>query len=253
MYLGGLANLVGSLHYWMPGTKIAVFNLGLQADELQEVASWRDCVLHWRETGPPPDLCIDGQWKPAPHLRHLQKYAWKPPAIVEAVEAYGAVLWLDAGCDVRGRLDGVARALSRDGYFLVKGQDLDMTARLQPDCASRLGLRAADFAGKPSFAGGVQGYVRGSAAAGQILRPLYAAAADESCIAPAGSSLQNHRYDQSLLSLIAYSCGLRLKEHTKLLSASRAELSTDPRKPSKRRIYTARCSSVEYIRYLERN
>jgi len=236
----------------MPRTRIAVFDLGLTAQELNEVSSWRGCELRWSGDGPPTELCIDGQWKSTPHLRELQKYAWKPPAILEAVEDYGTVLWLDAGCDIRGSLDVVADILAKDGYFFVQGQDTDMTALLHPDCAERLGLQAADFADKASFAGSAQGYVSGSTVVDRVLRPMYAAAANEACIAPPGSSLQNHRFDQSLLSLIAYSSGLRLKEHTRLLSSSRAELSPKPWKPSKRRIYTARCSSVEYIRYLER-
>ncbi len=251
-YFRGLMNFVGSVHYWMPGTKVAVFNLGLETKELDAVSAWRGCELRWAGNGPPVNLLVGGKWKYCPHVRELKKYAWKPAALVEAVDAYGTVLWLDAGSDLRGSIDMVAEILAREGCFLVKGQDLDMTAKLHTKCPRQLGLRAIDFAGKPSFAGNTQGYVRGSAAAQKVLQPMYEAACEKDCIAPFGSSLRNHRYDQSILSLIAYSCGLELKDHTYLLSAHRSELESDPTKPSTRRIYTARCTSLDYIRYLER-
>jgi hypothetical protein len=251
-YFPALVNLVGSIHYWMPSTGVAVFNLGLDAPRLNDIAGWRNCHLHWAATGIPLEVELRGARRRCRHLRDLKKYAWKPAALVEAVERYGSVLWLDAGSDLRGRIASVERILGEDGCFLVKGQDLDMTAKLHGRCPRHFGFDRRDFAGKPSFAGNTQGYVRGSDAALKILLPMYEAACEKGCIAPFGSSLRNHRYDQSILSILAYSCGLDLKDHTHLLAADRHQLDPDPRKPSARPIFTARGSSADYVGYLRR-
>ena len=55
----------------------------------------------------------------------LPQYAWKPLAIKDAVEAFGSVLWLDAGSTVTAPLEPAFEALHRDGHFLVQGQDMD--------------------------------------------------------------------------------------------------------------------------------
>jgi glycosyltransferase involved in cell wall biosynthesis len=80
-----------------------------------------------------------------------------------------------------------------------------------------------------------------------VLVRAFAAACDARCIAPLGSGLWNHRYDQSILSLIAYSRTFPVKDQTHLLSAHREELSADPLKPSARLIYTVRGSSQDYV------
>jgi hypothetical protein len=246
-----LANLVGSIHFWMPETKIAIFNLGLEPDELQIVGSWRNCRMHWSPSGPPSRLRVARRWKSCPHLRNLKWYAWKPPAIVEALQTYGTVLWIDAGCDLRSPLGRIEKVLDRDGYFFAKGQDLDMTAKLHKGCLRELGLRKTDFVGKPSFSGGLQGYVRGRAAGRNILMPMYVAACRRNCIAPPGSSLRNHRYDQSILSLLAYTCSRVVKDHTEFLCSNRSELKPNPAEPSGKLIYTAHGSSMDYVRYLK--
>ena len=65
------------------------------------------------------------------------QYAWKPLAIRDAVDAFGSVLWLDAGSTVTGRLEPIFEALHRDGHFLVQGQDMDCSRC--DGCVSRRG------------------------------------------------------------------------------------------------------------------
>ena len=84
------------------------------------------------------------------------------------------------------------------------------------------------------------------------LMPVFLAACEKKCIAPFGSSLRNHRYDQSILSLIAYSRSFEVKDQTHLLSADRGELSADPQQPSERLIFTARGTSQDYLLHLQR-
>lgn len=251
-YFAALRNLVGSVHYWMPETAIIIFDLGLKQAELAEAARWDNCEVRWASLGPPITALVDGRSARRPHIRKLRVYAWKPVAIVAAMELHDRVLWVDAGSDLRGPIGPIEEILGRDGYFLVKGQDLDMTAKLHGGCLRRLSLRREDFRGKPSFGASTQGYVKGSRAAKEILFPTYSAACDARCIAPLGSGLWNHRYDQSILSLIAYSRTFPVKDQTHLLSAHREELSADSLKPSTRLIYTARGSSQDYVNQIRK-
>ena len=82
------------------------------------------------------DSCLglcDGPHWPATQpskLATLAQYAWKPLAIKDAVDAFGSVLWLDAGSTVTGPLGPAFEALHRDGHFLVQGQDMDCSKRV---------------------------------------------------------------------------------------------------------------------------
>lgn len=58
------------------------------------------------------------------------------------------------------------------------------------------------FHKRPSFAGGLWGFVKGSPHYEHILKPWVACAKTPACIQPPGSSLGNHRFDQSAVSII---------------------------------------------------
>jgi hypothetical protein len=178
-YFAAMENLVGSVRFWCPECGIAAFNLGLADEELSRVQTWCGTTLHWAR----------GYAHGDPNT-----YAFKSFAIQEAVEAYGAVLWLDGGSSVTGHLfDAVMPLLSADGVFVVQGQDVDMVPWVHPSMFQHFGVAAPQFAGKPSYSGNTVGFVRGSAAAAHILAPWVACAANASCVAPPGSTKQNHR------------------------------------------------------------
>ena len=238
---------MASVQHWSPGRQIVVFNLGLKRGQLDEVSRWLDVKLRWAPSGPPIDHRVDGNLRRLRHVRVLRQYAWKPVAICEALDEFGALLYLDSGGDVRGSLDPVEARLHRDGHFLAQGQDLDMTTFLHNAVYRNMDLAKSDFVGKPSFAGNTQGYVPGSLAVRLILRPMRLAALDKRCNGPFGATRWNHRFDQSLLSLIAYRCGLDIEPQTRFLCSDRSELPADPLEPaSEQVIHLARRSSQEY-------
>ncbi len=236
-FLPALANLVGSLHHWSPGCRVVVYDLGLGSGPAREVARWRHVVVRsdHLDAGAPA------------HCRQLAVFAWKPLAIASALAQHDSVLWVDAGCDFRAPVDPLRTALERDGHLFVQGQDLDMTSLSHPGTYRSLWVRKDDHAGLPHFAGGVQGYTRDSRAAREILGPLVACAMDRDCIAPRGSSLSNHRYDQSALSIIIYRSRLPVQPATPLISEARSRFNPDPLQPSDRVVYTARGRSREYV------
>ena len=236
-YFTGLLNLVGSMHYWSPKSQIIIYDLGLSEQQLQEISHWRNAkVVH----------NVLGDETPA-HCKQLKQYAWKPVILLHAIQQFEAILWLDAGSDIRASLEPIEKALETDGHFFVQGQDLDMTKKSHQGSYLKLDVKKNDFSGKPHFAGNLQAYIRNRPAHEKILEPLHKAALEQNCIAPPGSNLSNHRYDQTLLSILIYQSDLQVWPKTHLLAAQRNQLHSDPLQSSGRVIYTARCSSIDYV------
>ncbi|MGH3053574.1 MAG: hypothetical protein ACRDL7_01180 [Gaiellaceae bacterium] len=74
----------------------------------------------------------------------------------------------------------------------------------------------------------------------KIVIPNAKCALNENCIAPLGSGLGNHRYDQTTLSILAYAEDVRAPHHIELLAAQRSQLNSDMTKASERIVWTAR-------------
>ena len=85
-----------------------------------------------------------------------------------------------------------------------------------------------------------QGWVRGSAAAAAVLPAALACAARAACIAPRGASLENHRYDQAVLSALAHGAAPPLAHHTEFLAASLGQLRACRQSSAPRAVWTSR-------------
>ena len=184
------------------------------------------------------------------HLRELHNYAWKALVLKDAILHHDSILWTDAGSDFRASPEPLSGQLEREGHLFFQGQDEDMSRKSHPGCYRALGTDIGRFAGKPHFAGGLQGYTRSGRAHSRILEPMFRCAMEKQCIAPPGSSLDNHRFDQTVLSILAYQSELAIKPATRLLAAERDQLAEDPLQQSERIVYTARGASIEYLRQL---
>ncbi|NER20752.1 MAG: DUF1647 domain-containing protein [Symploca sp. SIO1B1] len=236
-YFWGLENLVGSIHFWAPEQQIIIYNLGLNQDLIEEINTWKNTSIVNRFL--PKNV--------PEHCKVIHYYAWKPLAIYHAIHHHQSLLWVDAGSDFRAPLTTLQSHLEQDGHLFVQGQDLDMTLMSHDGCYEAMGTKKAYFQGKQHFAGNLQGYVQNGKAHKLILEPLYRNALNRDCIAPPGSNLTNHRFDQTVLSILIYQSELSVVPRTNLLSAHRQELHPEPEQPSSATVYTARCSSEEYV------
>ncbi|XP_013421926.1 uncharacterized protein LOC106181925 [Lingula anatina] len=241
VYFDGLVNLVGSVHYWESRRNIVVYNLGLSETQIQRVKSWCRTKL--------VNFHLDSPRYPE-HVSYLKKFAWKSVVLKDAVDRFGKILWIDAGCDVRGPMSKIDDFLKQDGHFFVQGQDVDMTRLTHFNMFRYFNETMSKFKGKYSFAGGISGWVKGSKAYRRILPRWIQCSMDVTCISPLGAGLANHRYDQSALSVIAYTSGVNITAHTELLAATRSQLHPDAKKPSPQVIYTARRGSSDYAAYV---
>jgi len=131
------------------------------------------------------------------------EYAWKPAIIAGEVDrASGPVLWLDAGCLVYGDLAEVRFILQREGFFSPgsRGTIADWThpatlAYMQAP-GQILGLRNRN--------GAVVGFDPRQSGMREFAAEWHRLGSIRECIAPPGSSRENHRQDQAVLSVLTY-------------------------------------------------
>ena len=245
-YFRGLKNLVGSLYVLAPGYSVVVYNLGLSEDQVLQVQKWPNTSLEW-PSGIPSNL--------PKHFSKPKLYAWKPHIIEETVRRYGSILWLDAGNTVTGPLDPLVHILRQEGAFLVKGQDSSMKIRSHPGTYEYFGYeKTAETSQRPHFSGNTQGFLYPSRYYDEVVVPNRACGWDMECIAPPGSSLMNHRYDQTSLSVLLYfRLGNAVVPHfTEYLAASSAQLHPNKHKASVRRVWTSRQQLVSYGIWMDR-
>lgn len=208
-YFARLVNLIGSVQYWEPNLRVVVYDLGLSANDRATVEQWSNVfAVH---TVPFDEL--------PSHFRYLRQFAWKPWVMRDALRRYhpSAILYQDAGQELRQPLDAVRATIERDGHLFV-AQD---GAQTQLRCCGRirelthegtlvaLGVAESLPADAMMCAGGIQGYRNQDArAVAAVLEPTLRCAMDVDCIAPDGSSLANHRYDQSVFSIHLHRSGI---------------------------------------------
>lgn len=142
-------------------------------------------------------------------------YAWKPVLIKECLDEFGSVLWVDAGNQFyQDPLQDIEEALETTGFISgrTEGNFLQWT---HPGM-----LRYFQLADKPAVLqqynhnfncnGAIIAFKRDSKAYKDLLEPWYHCALDKACIAPPGSSRDNHRQDQAALTTLVnmhgYSC-----------------------------------------------
>jgi hypothetical protein len=123
---------------------------------------------------------------------------------------------------------------------LVKGQDIDMRPKASEKSFEWFGFDKRSMAVGPHFSGNTQAFMYPSRYIDTVVIPNCKCALDENCIAPAGSNLGSHRYDQTTISILAYAPKTRLPHYTEFLAASNAQLNSDLLKPSFKFVWTSR-------------
>ena len=203
-----LRNVVGSIHAQtyarqtqggdvaQPILRIVVYDFGLSAEQRAQARCWRGVEVRDFKFAAYP-----------PHVADLGNYAWKIFALDDALRRDPAVLWMDAGLELRrpDTLDRVRGIMRRHGYFSAEqlGRIGDKT---HPETVRKLGIGAKVFArkiaGERFCAGGLQGYTRGGAGDQLVLQPALRCASDPTCIKPNGARKGTHHFDQSVFSTL---------------------------------------------------
>ena len=258
-YFTGLLNLISSIKYWAPKHKVVIYNLGMTKNQIKQLKNpkkvWSSNILkiHWieevevnmekgrEEEEQDGDKSTSSSSIPTyypDHVRNnLHNYAWKSIIINETVHEYKSIFWLDAGATIVNSILPIQDIIHQAGIFLVHGQDEDMKYLSHPNTYKSLLLNDGSNGNydpksnwpnrRPHYAGGIQGHVYPSKYIETIVIPNAKCALDESCISPAGSNLNNHRYDQTSLSILSYNSKVMVPHYTEYLAAGRDQLNDD--------------------------
>jgi hypothetical protein len=238
-YYEGLVNLAASARYWAPQYKMVVYNLGgLSAGQIAAARSWSNVIAVEWEGGIPDRY--------PPHVHAGKIYAWKPIIVNETVHKYGSVFWLDGGSTLAGPIQPVQEALQHQGIALMKGQDLDMREMSSDKSFKWFGYDKSTMAVGPHFSGNTQAFLHPSRYTDTVVIPNARCALDPSCIAPPGSGLGDHRYDQTTISILAYQPKVRLPHYTEFLAADQGQLNPNLTLPSFKFVWTARAGCSFY-------
>ena len=238
-YWGGLQNLAASARFWAPNYKMVVYNLGgLTPLQQNQIRSWKNVLsLEWE----------DGV--PASYPRHVsvgKVYAWKPIIINETLTKYKSIFWLDAGSTLAGPITPAEEIIQRTGMFLVKGQDLNM--RLSHEKSYEwFNTTKEKLQTGPHFSGNTQAFLYPSRYYDAVIAPNARCALDANCIAPEGCGLNNHRYDQTTISILSYHPKVRAPHYTEYLAAERGQLQKDLKQPSTKFVWTSRQHNNFYL------
>ena len=264
-FFGCLRNLVGSIHVYAGRFNeqvrlIVVYDIGLSAPQRAALASWRGVQVRpmpWDKVG----------------VGSLRLYAWKIGVWLDAVDRFGAILFLDACCELRSSIAELEQQVAAVGVFLtVQAEstpaniDRDSRVLTHPAQARRLvalysraaqaearatfsrgrstaaaatangtrngvvrrqdkvneGIGRLEGNGHEQFAlqdvhcwAGLVGLNGSHARTAQLLHLLRECAADVDCIAPLGSNLSTHRYEQSALSIASQLLNIECRRETR--------------------------------------
>lgn len=189
-----LVKFLQSVRRHEPDLSVQVFDLGLGSERSRvEAVGYRVRVFPYDRY---PAFCKITE-------RDAGKYAWKPIIIASVLEeTMEPVLWLDAGCVLTSRIMGLTRGMSdgiNDAWSPVsQGKLGDWTHK-----------KTLHLMGVPStWRNTVDNRSGGLVSFAPTLNGLHMARAwrqyalNRDAIAPKGSSRDNHRQDQSLLSIL---------------------------------------------------
>lgn len=144
-----------------------------------------------------------------PHLADVGNYGWKPTAIAEVLRAQEeTVFWLDSACVVVGSLQPVERHVAQHGLWVPRAGRGPLREMTHPATVAALGIepeiQAARFR-----AGGVAAFAPRML---PLVEEWLALAHRPEILAPPGSHRGNHRFDQTLLTVLIARAALNASE-----------------------------------------
>ena len=107
-FFDNLRNLVASIQSWEPNTRMVIYDLGLDPDQITEAVTWINVELRRF-----PWYCFL-----KPHFAMPKSNAWKPIVLSLVLDEFDCVLYLDAGMELRAPLNEVRNRIQTDGASL---------------------------------------------------------------------------------------------------------------------------------------
>lgn len=208
---GRLRNLVGSMHHWEPHVPIIFYDLGLDASSAEDVRGWKNVEIR----SIPNEFEMDGEIVEVPaHVSDPGTYAFKPLVVWDALakSRNKAILWVDAGAELRRVLGHVREHIFSHGHFLVEHPyRFPNNLFHHPKCLETLGCvgvrEGAMQHCATTFVGVFDRGAKRDAFIG-VLKDMVMCAIEPKCINPDGSHRGNHRQEQTVMNSLFCRDGL---------------------------------------------
>lgn len=196
-----LRNLLQSIAFHEPSTHAVVYDLGLYENERAWLIANGWNIQRFDFENYPEHFQIKAHSGNL-ILRHVEAgaYAWKPVIVFRSLNEFGKVLWLDSGNLIHGSLDRIVGELDRCGIYTPKSEGT-VGQWTMPETVARLGVRP-DVVHAGSRNAAVVGFNASVGSVARLSERWARAAQDRECICPDGCSYFNHRFDQSILSIL---------------------------------------------------
>jgi hypothetical protein len=203
-HLDCLLNLLYSLKVFAVKAEILVYDLGLSQSEREMINKFPVNLIRFEYENYPDYLkIINTKNETKPKEITCGYYAWKPVIIDNVLQHYkGIVLWMDAGNLVYSNLDILKKIIEVNGIYSPFSSD-KVAAWTHPDTLALLKV-SEDILLAENRNAAVVGFNADYPGIMELSEKWKDLALTKECIAPPGSSLFNHRYDQAILTILMY-------------------------------------------------
>ena len=194
-----LCQLLESINNFESDSKIIIYDIGLTKDQFDNLNKSKALELRKFNFKDYPEFIGERD-----EFGKLGAYAWKPTIINEVLKEKndGIVLWLDAGNILTGPLNRLKKVILYNNFYspLSSGSLSDWC---HPKTLDYFNVKG-DLYSKPNLTGGLVGLNSSNYEVRELIQKWYKYSNIKECISPEGSDRNNHRQDQSLLSILFY-------------------------------------------------
>jgi hypothetical protein len=186
----------------IPSLPVLVWDYGMTSDQIQAVQGmWNTEYRYFNFSMYPPWMRLSAVAK--------GQYAWKITAIYESARQYRRVFWLDGDIDIICSFQQTLDHLKKQGWFGI-GLRGSIPQWTHEGMFKYLKLNPQDYQNKSIAAGGINAFDFDHERGRRLLQRWYNCGSVLDCIGPKGSSRENHRQDQSALSLLIHDEGMEV-------------------------------------------
>jgi len=198
-YADKLSRFIGSVHHYEPDTYIYVCDFGLTEEQVGNIKKYKNVIYK------PLDLSTYPKFLHNKENRGI-KQSLKIIALHELVnEISNDIIWLDAGNQIGGNLDMVRTNIKKKEFITsCVENDYHMRDYTHIGMINYLNLPNYKNTSLGHISSGFFG-IRGGTNTNvykKIIKPALQCVLNKNCIEPNGASLENHRYDASILTLL---------------------------------------------------
>lgn len=198
-FYDSLIQLIDSIIIHEPNTNIVVYDIGLMTSHIEELKKTNRVELKTFDFEKYPKFLSERD-----KFGKLGAYAWKSAILNEVLEHENRdiILWLDAGNILTSSLKRLKKVVLINNFYspLSAGNLIDWC---HPKTLQYLNAPKYIFK-KANLTGGLVAFNTASSFAKDLAKKWYENSMIEDCIAPTESDRNNHRQDQSVLSILFY-------------------------------------------------